>query len=197
VPQGKFFLQFGTFRLTLRHCFDIYFCGAFGKIHILPFAQYTQALTIELVVHKTLPTIHNLFMKTIRQKQVAELVRRNLSTQLLIEGPYIYGREVLVTLTQVIMTPDLMAAKVYLSVFNTESKQEILLLLEENMPRIKTAFAGSLGRQLRRTPEIEFYLDDTIDEMYRVNDLLYKVHTEDKRIAGDRVDPIEEEEDEA
>jgi ribosome-binding factor A len=131
-------------------------------------------------------------MKGIRQKQVGELVRRNLSTQLMNEGPYMWGREVLVTLTHVIMTPDLMIAKVYLSVWNTENKQEILLQIEENMPRIKQAFASTLGRQLRRTPELEFFLDDTLDEMYRVNELLDRVHKEDVRIAGDR--PTEEDE---
>jgi ribosome-binding factor A len=123
-------------------------------------------------------------MKTIRQKQVAELVRRNLSTQLIAEGPYLYGREVLVTLTNVVMTPDLLIAKVYLSIWNTENKQEILLQIEEHMPRIKQTFAATLGRQLRRTPELEFFLDDTLDEMDRVNQLLNRVQSEDDRIAG-------------
>jgi ribosome-binding factor A len=127
-------------------------------------------------------------MKGIRQKQIAELVRRNLSNQLLAEGPYIYGREVLVTLTHVLMTPDLLIAKVYLSIWNTENKQEILLQIEEAMPRIKQAFAASLGKQLRRTPELEFFLDDTVDEMYRVNELLNKVQAEDQRVAGKRID---------
>jgi ribosome-binding factor A len=107
------------------------------------------------------------------------------------EGPNIYGRQVLVTLTHVIMTPDLMIAKVYLSVWNTENKQEILLQIEDNMPRIKQLFAASLGKQLRRTPELEFFLDDTLDEMHRVNELLHKVHQEDERIAGNR--PTEDE----
>lgn len=127
-------------------------------------------------------------MKGIRQKQVAELVRRNLSNQLLAEGPYIYGREVLVTLTQVVMTPDLLIAKVYLSIWNTENKQEILLQIEEALPRIKQAFAASLGRQLRRTPELEFFLDDTVDEMYRVNELLNKVQAQDQSIASNRTE---------
>jgi ribosome-binding factor A len=131
-------------------------------------------------------------MKSIRQKQVAELVRRNLSTQLMSEGPYIFGRGVLVTLTHVIMTPDLLIAKVYLSVWNTENKQEVLLQIDEHYPRIKQAFASTLGRQLRRTPELEFYIDDTLDEMHRVNELISRVAKEDERINGGRPNTEEE-----
>ncbi len=130
-------------------------------------------------------------MKSIRQKQVAELVRRSLSNQLLAEGPYIYGREVLVTVTHVVMTPDMLIAKVYLSVWNTENKQEILLQIEDAMPRIKQVFAAAIGRQLRRTPDLQFFLDDTVDEMYRVNALLDKVQAQDQRISANRTEEEE------
>ena len=127
-------------------------------------------------------------MKGVRQKQVAEQVRRYLSTLLLSEGPYIYGREVLVTLTHTVVTPDLLVAKNYISVWNTENKQEILLQLEEHMPRIKQPFGSNIGKHLRRVPELQFFLDDTIDEMYRVSELLDRVQAADKSISKDRKD---------
>ena len=121
-------------------------------------------------------------MESIRQKQVGELIRRYFGMILTEEGPNIYGRDKLVTLTDVKMTPDLLVAKIYISVYGTELKQEVILGLEDSHTRLRQALAGKIGKQMRRMPEIEFYLDDTIDEMYRVHDLLNRVSEEDKKI---------------
>ena len=121
-------------------------------------------------------------MESIRQKQVGELIRRYFGMILTEEGPNIYGRDKLVTLTDVKMTPDLLVAKIYISVYGTELKQEVILELEDTNTRLRQALAGKIGKQMRRMPEIEFYLDDTIDEMYRVHDLLNRVSEEDKKI---------------
>lgn len=117
-------------------------------------------------------------METKRQKQVAELIKRNFSQLLQQEGGYIYGPEPLVTVTQVKMSPDLGIAKVYVSVFNHESKQEVILELEDNYPRLRQAMGTKLRRQMRRIPELQFYLDDTLDEMYRLNELFDRLHAQ-------------------
>lgn len=118
-------------------------------------------------------------METIRQQQVGELIRRYFGTILTEEGSNIYGRSNLVTVTYVKMTPDLLVAKIYISVYGTENKQEVMLQLEEEIAHLRHALAGKIGRQMRRMPEIEFYLDETVDEMYRVQGLLDKVNKED------------------
>lgn len=123
-------------------------------------------------------------METIRQKQIGELIRRTFSMILAQEGPYIYGRDKLVTLTNVNMTPDLLLAKVYVSVFGTENKQEVILELEDNLTRLRQALAAKIGKQMRRLPELQFFLDDTVDEMYRVEHLLNRVEKEDREIMG-------------
>ena len=56
-------------------------------------------------------------MDSIRQKQVGELIRRYFGMILTEEGSNIYGRDKLVTLTDVKMTPDLLIAKFYISSF--------------------------------------------------------------------------------
>ena len=117
-------------------------------------------------------------METKRQRQVAELVKRNFGLILQQEGGYIYGNEVLVTVTSVKMSPDMSIAKIYLSVYNTENKQEVMLELEDNHPRLKTVFAQRVRKHLRRTPEIQFYLDDTLDEMYRLNALFNRLEAD-------------------
>lgn len=119
-------------------------------------------------------------METKRQKQVAELVKRNFSMVLQQEGSYIYGPSVMVTVTNVQMSPDLMLAKIYLSVYNTDNKQAAILELEENLTRLRQSLAARIRRQIRRIPEINVYLDDTIDEMYRMEALFKKLHEENQ-----------------
>ena len=121
-------------------------------------------------------------MESIRQKQVGELIRRYFGAILTGEGSYMYGRDKLVTITGVKMTPDLLVAKIYISIYGTENKQEVLLILEDNHTRLRQALASKIGKQMRRMPDIEFFLDDTVDEMYRVQDLLDRVGEEDKAL---------------
>ena len=119
-------------------------------------------------------------METKRQKQVAEIVKRNFSVVLQQEGAYIYGYEVLVTVTSVKMSPDLNLAKIYLSIYNTENKQEVMLELEENMHRLRQLFTTRIRKHVRRMPDIALYMDDTLDEMYRLNDLFNRLHDENQ-----------------
>jgi ribosome-binding factor A len=119
-------------------------------------------------------------METKRQKQVAELIRRNFSMVLQSEGNYIYGPEPMVTVTNVKMSPDLSQAKIYLSVYNTDNKQAPILELEENIVRLRQSLANRVRRHMRRVPEISVYLDETLDEMYRLNALFKKLHDDNQ-----------------
>ncbi|MCB0526561.1 MAG: 30S ribosome-binding factor RbfA [Saprospiraceae bacterium] len=121
-------------------------------------------------------------MESIRQKQVGEVIRRYFGMILTEEGSNIYGRDKLVTVTEVKMTPDLLIAKIYISVYGTENKQEVILMMEDNYPHLRAALSSKIGKQMRRMPELEFFLDDTVDEMYRVEALLNRVGEEDKKI---------------
>ena len=123
-------------------------------------------------------------MESIRQKQIGELLRRYFGMLLTEEGSNIYGRDKLVTVTEVKMTPDLLIAKIYISVYGTENKQEVILELEDNYHRLRQALASKAGKHMRRVPELEFFLDDTVDEMYRVEALLNRVTKEDKNLGS-------------
>lgn len=120
--------------------------------------------------------------ESIRQKQIGELLRRYFGMLLSEEGSLIYGRDKLVTVTQVKMTPDLLVAKIYISVYGTENKQEVILELEDNYPRLRQALGSKVGKNMRRVPDLEFFLDDTMDEMYRVDSLLNRVTDADQNI---------------
>ena len=106
-------------------------------------------------------------METKRQKQISELLRRQFSMVLMDEGSYIFEKA-LVTVTKVVVSPDMQNAKIYLSVFNSENKQEVMLNMEENNHRLRFALANKVGKQLRRIPELQFYLDESLDEFFRM-----------------------------
>ena len=85
-------------------------------------------------------------MESKRQKQVGELIRRYFSTILTEEGSLIYGRDKLVTVTNVRMTPDLLLANIYISVYGTELKQEVILELEDNIQHLSQALVRKIGK---------------------------------------------------
>lgn len=124
-------------------------------------------------------------METKRQKQVAETIRRNISVVLQNEGGYIYGSDILVTVTSVKMSPDMGIAKIYLSIYNTENKQAVLLQLDDNIHRLRQSLAYRIKKHMRRIPEINFYMDETLDEMYRLNELFNKLGDENQMGAAE------------
>jgi ribosome-binding factor A len=123
-------------------------------------------------------------METKRQKQVGELVRRNFGTVLLNEGGYMYGNA-LVTVTKVKMSPDLGIAKIYLSIYNTDNKQSVMLQLDHHLQKLRQSLAFRLKRHVRKAPYIELFIDDTLDEMYKLNELFDKLKSEKKTGGSD------------
>ena len=118
--------------------------------------------------------------ETKRQKQTAELVKRHFSIVLQQEGSYIYGMEPLVTVTSVKMSPDLGLAKIYLSIYNTEDKQAVLLEMEAVSQKLRQSLSQRIKKHVRRIPNISFFIDETVDEMYRVDSLFDKLYEENQ-----------------
>lgn len=114
-----------------------------------------------------------------RNLQVAELIKRNFSIVLQQEGSYIYG-DVLVTVTRVDLTPDFGTAKIYLSIYNTEDKQSVVLLMKDSLSLLRKELARRIRKQTRKVPYLEIYEDDTLDEMYRLNELFDRIKKDDE-----------------
>ena len=95
------------------------------------------------------------------------------------EGSYIFDKA-MVTITRVVVAPDMGNAKIYLSIFNTDNKQAVLLSLDENNVQLRHALANKVGRQLRRIPELQFFLDDSLDEFFKMDELLRKLRSENQ-----------------
>ena len=116
-------------------------------------------------------------MASKRQKQVAEIIKRHFSTMLQQEGSNVYGTKPFVTVTEVQMTPDFNIAKIYLSIYNIENKQEVILLMEKEYHRLRQALAARIKRHVRRVPELQFFIDDMLDEMERVDQLFKRLES--------------------
>ena len=112
-------------------------------------------------------------MESKRQKQVAETVKRNFGIVLQERGGYIYGSEAFVTVTNVKVSPDLSIAKIYLSVYNIEDKQNVILQLEQENAQLKQALAHRIRKHVRKIPQVDFYLDVSvfIRRMHVSNDM--------------------------
>ncbi len=122
-------------------------------------------------------------MESKRQRQIAEVIRRHFGSLLLQEGIYIYG-DAFVTVTKVQVSPDISVAKIYLSIYNTENKEEILNKMNDSVHVLKKNLAHRVRRHIRRIPVLSFYNDDTLDEMYRLNKLFDNLH-DNKQIGED------------
>ena len=114
-------------------------------------------------------------MESRRQRQVGELIKRNFSSVLQQEGVYIYGTQALVSVTHVLMSPDLGLAKIYISVYNTDNKQAVLLQMQESAHRLKQLLATRIRKHVRRIPAIDLYIDETLDEIDKVENLFNKI----------------------
>ena len=117
-------------------------------------------------------------MESKRQSQVSELIKRHFSELMQYEATNICGRSVLTTVTGVKISPDLTSARIYFSFLGTENKQEPLLMLREETVMLRQKLGQRIRKQVRIIPAIDFFLDDMIDEMYKVNDMLQRLDSE-------------------
>jgi ribosome-binding factor A len=111
-------------------------------------------------------------MESKRRRQIAELIKRNFSMVLLEEGRYIYGDDVMVSVTSVMVSPDLRLGKIYLSIFNAPDKSNVLDALRHNIIPLKQNLVNRIRKHVRFIPDIALYNDDLLDEMDQVNRLL-------------------------
>ncbi|MEY4877098.1 MAG: ribosome-binding factor RbfA [Bacteroidota bacterium] len=112
--------------------------------------------------------------ESIRQRKVAELLKEQMSLIFQKNGFYTLKGS-LVTITSVSITPDLLEAKFYLSIFNAKDKMGIIDELETHHKEIRHQLGNKIAKQVRRVPEFVFYLDETLDEVFKMENLFQKI----------------------
>ncbi len=116
-------------------------------------------------------------METTRQAKISRLLQKELSEIFRQQTAKLHG--VLVSVSAVRVTPDLSIAKAYLSVFPSDKSKEILENITRSAKTIRYELAQKVRFQLRKTPELQFYLDDSLDYIENIDHLLGK-DTEEK-----------------
>ena len=111
-------------------------------------------------------------METTRQAKIARLIQKDLSEIFRQQTAKTHGT--LVSVSAVRISPDLSIARVYLSIFPAERSQEILEGINSQSKTIRYELARKVRFQLRKCPELSFYIDDSLDYIENIDRLLQK-----------------------
>lgn len=112
-------------------------------------------------------------MESTRQKKVSRQLLKDLSEILQLKGRDLIGTS-LVSVTVVRISPDLSIARVYISVFGTEDKEALLTKMNQQSYAIRKKLGERIRNQMRKVPELKFFLDDSVDYSQQIEDLLKK-----------------------
>ncbi|HLT65913.1 MAG TPA: 30S ribosome-binding factor RbfA [Flavobacterium sp.] len=111
-------------------------------------------------------------METNRQKKMGALLQEELVDILQGEVRKNGITNLIISVSKVSVTTDLSIAKVYLSIFPTEKGKEILRAIQSNTPFIKHDMAQRVKNQLRKAPDLLFYIDDSLDYIEKIDNAL-------------------------
>lgn len=120
-------------------------------------------------------------MESTRQAKIARLLQKELSEIFRRETAAMGG--VLVSVSAVRVSPDLSIARAYLSIFPSGKAEEILKNINNSAKTIRFELAKILRYQLRKTPELSFFIDDSLDYIEHIDNILKQdtaLHREDK-----------------
>lgn len=132
-------------------------------------------------------------MDSRRQLKISSVIQEAFADILTRDGRSIYGKA-FVTVTKVWASSDLSLVRFYLSVFGTDAPAEVIDRFEEKKFEIKRKLSERLHNQLRVMPDIEFFLDETLDYAYKIEQVFKKIKDEDERLKAELIKKKEEEE---
>jgi ribosome-binding factor A len=112
-------------------------------------------------------------MESVRQQKVSKLLQKELAEIFRGQARALFGGA-FITVTMVRVSPDLGNAKVYLSIMATKDKAAIFKLVNEQNHVIRKKLGAIVGKQLRIVPELQFFIDDSLDYAMKIEELLKK-----------------------
>lgn len=111
-------------------------------------------------------------MESTRQAKIARLIQKELSEIFRQQTAKLPGT--LVSVSSVRVSPDLSIARAYLSVFPPEKAAETIESINRQAKTVRYELAQKVRYQLRKTPELTFHLDDSLDYIENIDRLLAK-----------------------
>ncbi len=112
-----------------------------------------------------------------RQKQVGKMIMEELSDIFMREGLNMIDGG-MVSISKVSVTPDLLEARVYLSFFQVSDNAALLQKIKERSGELRKLLGMRVKNQLRRVPELMYYTDDTLDHVFKMEELFKKINEE-------------------
>lgn len=112
-----------------------------------------------------------------RQKQVAAEISKELNEIFLKMGLNMVDGG-MVSISSVKITPDLYEARIYLSLFQVKNPEGVLEKFKELSGEIRGELGKRMRHQLRSIPQLTFYLDDTLDYVFKIEKLLDDIKKE-------------------
>ena len=107
-------------------------------------------------------------MDTTRQKKIAGLLQKDVAIILLKLLKSSGENNVLSSVTKVKISPDLSLAKIYVSIFPVLQAPSILKLIGNNKNSIRRSLGELIKNQVRRIPDLAFYIDDSLEHIDKV-----------------------------
>lgn len=119
-----------------------------------------------------------------RQRQVAGVLLEELNDVFRRLGfNMMYGG--MVSISNVKVTPDLLEARIYVSFYKVSDEKAAMKKIDERSWEIKKELSDRVKHQLRRMPVLHFFLDDTLDQVFKMEDLFKKINEEDAQRKAD------------
>lgn len=106
---------------------------------------------------------------SIRQEKFARQIQRDLG-ELLQRNPEWTAGE-FISISKVNVSPDLGYVKVFLSLYNAKTKTAVLDALENHAKEIRMALAKRIRNEVRKIPELNFFEDDTLEYVAKMDKL--------------------------
>jgi ribosome-binding factor A len=114
-----------------------------------------------------------------RQKQVASVFQAELNDIFMKLGLNMFAGG-MVSIADVKVTPDLLEARIYLSLFQVENPSLAMKHIEDRAWEIKKLLGEKIKSQVRRMPVIHYFLDDTLEHVFKMEELFKKIEEEKK-----------------
>lgn len=111
-------------------------------------------------------------MESTRLQKIERQIQKDLGEIFLAQTRQMPG--VLVSVTGVRTSSDLSLSKAYLSIFPSEKGEEILSNINLRKKSVRYELGLRIGKQVRRIPELVFFLDDSLDYLDKIDQLLNK-----------------------
>lgn len=115
-----------------------------------------------------------------RQKQVAGVINEELNDIFRRMGLNILNGG-MVSISSVKITPDLLEARIYLSFFQVADAAAAMKKVEDRHHEIKRELASRIKHQLRRVPVLTFFADDTLDHVFKMEELFKQINETPKK----------------